>query len=247
MASGEEASRRCRMVSAKPDRTSPFGVGERVRPVELLADVVGDRRVQAGFVIGEPVGDGVGDPLRKQGPAVELQQPLLDRAPHQVRDLGGVNAVAEAPLEAVPVEQGQEELEVLLLAVVGSRRHQKEIAGQARQELRQPVPFGVLDLAPEEGRRQLVSLIAHDQVPIRVGGPQFLLHLFVTRELVQTADDEIRLQEPVVGPGGFEPVIGQDIEWQTGSGGRARPATVRRGCPDKRPGTAPDRRGRSVP
>ena len=57
-----------------------------------------------------------------------------------------MDTVAEAALEAVPVEQGQEELEVLLLAVVRRRRHQQEVAGQAREELPQAVPFRVLDL-----------------------------------------------------------------------------------------------------
>ena len=41
MASGEDASRRCRVVRAKP--MVPCGLAvERVGPVELLADVIGD-------------------------------------------------------------------------------------------------------------------------------------------------------------------------------------------------------------
>ena len=113
------------------DRARPLGVGERLGAIELLAHVVGDGRVEVGFRGGEPVRHGVGDPLRKQRLAVELQQPLLDHAPHQVRDVGRVDPVAEAALEAVAVEQGEEELEVLLLAVVRRRRHQQEVAGQA--------------------------------------------------------------------------------------------------------------------
>ena len=123
-----------------------------------------------------------------------------------------MDAVAEAALEAVPVEQGQEELEVLLLAVVRRRRHQQEVAGQAREELPQAVPFRVLDLAAEERGRQLVGLVAHDQVPARVRRLQLLLHLLVARQLVQTGDDQVGLEEPVAGAGGFELVVGQDLE-----------------------------------
>ena len=104
------------------DGARPSRVGQRVRPVELAPHVAGDRFVEAGLLAGQPVGDGVGDALREQRPAVEPQQPFLDHAPHQVRDVGGVDAAAEAALEAVAVEQGQEELEVLLLAVVRGRR-----------------------------------------------------------------------------------------------------------------------------
>ena len=123
-----------------------------------------------------------------------------------------MDAVAEAALEAVPVEQGQEQLEVLLLAVVRRRRHQQEVAGQAREELPQAVPFRVLDLAAEERGRQLVGLVAHDQVPARVRRLQLLLHVLVARQLVQTGDDQVGLEEPVAGAGGFELVVGQDLE-----------------------------------
>ena len=194
------------------DRARPLGVGKRLGAVELLAHVVGDGCIEVGFLVGEPVRHGVGDPLRKQRLAVELEQPLLDHAPHQVRDVGRVDAVAEAALEAVAVEQGEEELEVLLLAVVRRRRHQQEMAGQARQELPEPVPLRVLDLAAEEGRRQLVRLVAHDQVPAGVGRLQLLLHVLVAGQLVETGDDQVGLQEPVAGAGGFELVVGQDLE-----------------------------------
>ena len=105
--------------------------------------------------------------------------------------VGRVDPVAEAALEAVAVEQGEEELEVLLLAVVRRRRHQQEVAGQARQELPEAVALRVLDLAAEEGRRQLVRLVAHDQVPAGVGRLQLLLHVLVARQLVETGDDQV--------------------------------------------------------
>ena len=194
------------------DRARPLGVGERLGAIELLAHVVGDGRIEVSFCVGEPVRHGVGDSLRKQRPAVELQQPLLDHAPHQVRDVGRVVPVAEAAFEAVAVEQGEEELEVLLFAVVRRRRQQQEVAGQARQELPEAVALRVLDLAAEEGRRQLVRLVAHDQVPAGVGRLQLLLHVLVARQLVEAGDDQVGLQEPVAGAGGFELVVGEDLE-----------------------------------
>ena len=194
------------------DRTRPLGVDERLGPVELLAHVVGHGRVEAGFRLGERVRHRVGDALRKQRLAVELQQPLLDHSPHQVRHVGRVHTVAGAALEAVAVEQREEELEVLLLAVVRGRRHQQQVAGETRQELPEPVALRVLDLAAEERRRQLVGLVAHDQVPARVGRLQLLLHVLVARQLVQPRDDQVGLQEPVAGASGFELVVGQDLE-----------------------------------
>ena len=41
---------------------------------------------------------------------------------------------------------------------------------------------------------------------------QLLLHVLVARQLVQTGNDEVRLQEPVAGAGGFELVVGEDLE-----------------------------------
>ena len=79
-----------------------------------------------------------------------------------------MHAVAEAALEAVAVEQRHEELEVLLLAVVRRGGHQQEVAGEGREQLAQLVALGVLDLAAEEGGRQLVGLVADDQVPAAV-------------------------------------------------------------------------------
>ena len=76
-----------------------------------------------------------------------------------------MDAVAEAALEAVAVEQRHEELEVLFLAVVRRGRHQQEVARERREELAEPVALGVLDLAAEEGGRHLVRLVADDRGP----------------------------------------------------------------------------------
>src|SRR5260364_61762 len=92
-----------------------------------------------------------------------------------------MHPVAELALEAVAVEERHEELEVLLLAVVRRRRHQQEVARELREELPQPIALGVLDLAAEEGRRELVRLIDHDEVPAAIGCLQLELDVLVTR------------------------------------------------------------------
>jgi hypothetical protein len=51
--------------------------------------------------------------------AVELWQLLFDQTPHEIGVILEVNTVPEAAFEAAPIEQGHEELEVLLPAVMG--------------------------------------------------------------------------------------------------------------------------------
>lgn len=95
--------------------------------------------LQARLQVRQPVGHGVGETLRKQRRPVELDQPLFDHAAHEVRDVHLVHALPEAPLEPVAVQQGQEQLKVLLLAVVGSGREEDEVPGEPREELAQLV------------------------------------------------------------------------------------------------------------
>ena len=55
-----------------------------------------------------------------------------------------------------------------------------------------------------------MGFVDHDQVP--VGRLELGLHVLVARELVETADDQIVLLEPVAGAGRFQLVVGQDVE-----------------------------------
>ena len=105
---------------------------------------------------------------------------------------------------------GQEELEVLLLAVVRRGRHQQQVPGEPRQELAQAVALGVLDLAAEEGGRHLVGLVEDDQIP--VGLLQLRLHVLVAAELVEPDDDSGFSSNRLPVPGRFERVVGQDLE-----------------------------------
>ena len=125
-----------------------------------------------------------------------------------------MDAVAELALEPVAVEQRHEQLEVLFLAVVRRGGHQQEVAREAREELAQPVALRVADLAAEEGGRELVGLVDHDQVVAAVRGAQLRLHVLVAGQLVQARDGEVVLEEPVAGAGGFELVVRHDLERQ---------------------------------
>jgi len=123
-----------------------------------------------------------------------------------------VNPLAEPALEAVAVQQGQEELEVLLLAIVRCGRQEQEVAGEGGEELAEHVAFRAANLATPEGGAHLVGLIAHHQIP--VGGLQLLLHILVAAELVEAADRERVLAEPVSGARRLVRVVGHDLEGQ---------------------------------
>jgi hypothetical protein len=59
-----------------------------------------------------------------------------------------------------------------------------------------------------------VRLVADHEVVAAVRGGQLLLHVFVARELVESRDREVVLQEPVPGTRGLELIGGQDLERQ---------------------------------
>ncbi len=132
------------------NRAGPLIVFQCLGAVEFLAHIVGDHLVEMRLGVGKFVGHRVGDALREKRRAVELEQVLLHHPTHQVGDVGRVDAVAEAALETVAIEQRHEELEVLLLAVVRRRRHQQEMPRERREQLPEPVALGVLDLAAEK-------------------------------------------------------------------------------------------------
>src|SRR5207253_1770499 len=113
-------------------------------------------------------------------------QLLLDQSAHHVAGVGDVNSVSEFAFKAVAVEQGHEQLEVRLLAVVRRGGQKQEMAGQRREQLAEPVALRVLDLTPEVGGAQLVGFVANDQIPISL--QELRLHVFVTAQLVQAAD-----------------------------------------------------------
>ena len=184
----------------KTDRAGSPVILKRLGPVELLAHILGHLRVQARLVIGKLVGHGIGDALGKKRGRVKLEQVFFHHAAHQVGHIGRMHAVTKATLETVAVEEGHEELEVFLFAVMRRGRHQQKVTGQAGQQLAQAVALGVVDLTAKEGRRHLMRLVTHDQVPATIRGLKLMLYVFIARQLVQASDNEIGLHKPVAGP-----------------------------------------------
>ena len=196
------------------DGAGAFVVRERVGAVKLCANVLGYGGIELFFLRRQFVGDGVGHALGEKGRAVELEQLLFDHAAHEVGGIVVVNAVAELALKAVAVKQRHEKLEIFLFAVVGRSRHQEELTRQVGEEPAQAVALCVAKLVAEIAGRHLVGLIAYDQVPVAVARFQFLLHILVAGEFVEAGDDEVCFKEPVAGAGGFELVVGEDLEGQ---------------------------------
>ena len=115
--------------------------GKALHAIHFLTHVSGHRRIQRRFRVRQVIGHGVGPALGKQRPAIELEQLLLGQAPHQVAGIRLMHAIAEAPLKAVAIQQGQKQLEICFLAVVGGRGHQQEMPAVAAR------PFGPGDTA----------------------------------------------------------------------------------------------------
>ena len=125
-----------------------------------------------------------------------------------------MDPVSEAALEAIPIEQGEEELKVLFLAVVRRSRHEQKMSGERGKKLPELETFGIVDLAAEEGSGHLVCLVADHQVPATIGRLELLLKLLVTGQLVESGNDQVCLHEPVPRPRGLELVVGEDLEGQ---------------------------------
>ena len=185
---------------------------EGLGPVEFLADVVRHAPVKFGLGIRKGIGHGVGDPLGEERRTVEFEQLFLDQTAHHVRSVSDMDAVAEFPLKAIPVEQSHKKLKIRLLAVMRGRRQKQEMPGQRSEELPKAVALRVLDLVAEIGRAQLVGFVADDQVP--VGLFELRPNTVVTAELVQSCDDERIFLEPVAGAGRLQLVVGHDLERQ---------------------------------
>ena len=86
------------------------------------------------------------------------------------------------------------------------------MARQVGEELAEAVALGIARFAAEVAGRHLVGFVADDEVPVAVAGLEFLLHFLVAGEFVEAGDDEVGLEEPVAGAGGFELVVGEDFE-----------------------------------
>ena len=90
----------------------------------FVTHVVGHLLVQITLGTAQFVGNGVGPPLGKQGPAIEREQVFFHHAAHEVLGVGPVNALPVLAFESVLVQQRHERLEVFLLPRVWGSGHE---------------------------------------------------------------------------------------------------------------------------
>ena len=160
----------------------------------------------------------MGAPLREQRAAVEAKQLLLGESPQQVARVptgwiaAPVHAVPEPALEAVRVEQGHEELEVFLLAVVRGRGHEQEVAAAGAEKPAQPIAFRVPDLRAEEALRHAVRLVAYHQIPF-LRRFEAAPEVFASAQHVEPGDQVAGFGEGIAaGPCCFNPFSGPEVE-----------------------------------
>ena len=79
---------------------------------------------------------------------------------------GSFRSLAQTAGEPVRVEEGHEEQEVVVAAVVRRGREQQEIAGLVPDELAELEPQRALDLVAVEAGGHLVGLVDDDEVPV---------------------------------------------------------------------------------
>ena len=113
-------------------------------------------------------------------------------------------------LEAVAVEQRQEELEVLLLAAVRRGRHQQEVAADLAELLAELEAFGLLELAAEVMGAHAVSLVDDHEIPLRLR--KLGAQLVVTGELIHPGDQKRMLLEGRRAEHRLAELRGKDLE-----------------------------------
>ena len=184
---------------------------EALGAVHLLAHVVGDLGVERRLGAGQLIVDGVSATFGKQRRAVELEQLLLGEAAHHVGGVGLVDAIAEASLETVTVQQGHEELEVLFLAVVRGGGHEQKVTAVSAQNAAKVVALGVFHLITEEGGGHAVGFVADDQIPLG-RRPEPGLEVVVPAQHIESGDQQVVLLEGIAAARSLDHIAGQDVE-----------------------------------
>ncbi len=121
-----------------------------------------------------------------------------------------MGAVAELAVEAVGVQQREEDLEVLLLAVVGRGGHQQEVAGDGPQQFPQQEALGLVELGAVVVGGELVGLVHHHQVPAR--GGQEVAQVLGAGQLVDAGDEVVVLIKGVAATGLLDQLAGEGGE-----------------------------------
>ena len=123
-----------------------------------------------------------------------------------------MRAVAEFAVEAVRVQQRQEELEVFFLAGVWRGGHQQEVAGDGTQQFSKLETLGLVDLVAEVAGREFVGLVHDDQVPARQA--QLFKQVFGTGELVNAGDQQVKVIKRVAAAGLFDLLAREQFKTQ---------------------------------
>ena len=106
-----------------------------------------------------------------------------------------MDTIAELAVEPVRIQQRQEELEVLLLAVVRRGRHQQQMPGLGAQPFSKLEAPGLFQFCPVKVRRELVRFVKDHQIPC--GRTQLVLQFRVARHLVEPDDQVIVVLERI--------------------------------------------------
>ena len=117
----------------EPHIVAAFPILNGVGLPHFIAHIVGHLLVQITLGTTQLVGNGVGPPLRKQGPAIECEQVFFHHAAHEALGVRPVNTLPVLALESVLVEQRHERLEVFLLPRVWGGGHEQKVMGGFRQ------------------------------------------------------------------------------------------------------------------
>ena len=121
-----------------------------------------------------------------------------------------MHAVPKSTFKAISIQQRHEKLEVLFLPAVRGCGQKQEMPGYGRKQLTQTVTLGITDLPAKVVSTHLMGLVADNQVP--VGGFELPLDIFVSAELIETANRQGSLSKPVTGTSRLEIVVRHDLE-----------------------------------
>ena len=187
--------------------------GIAVGAVHLLTHVFSHLFVEHFLRLRELVLGGVAAAFGEQLGSREGVEVFFHQPAHQVGGVAAVHGVLLLPREAVLIQQGHEQLEVLVLAVVRRRRHQQEVAGMVTHPLAHVVALSALHLTAEVVGAHAVGFIEHHQVPFG-GLLQPGLQLRIARELIHAGDQQRPLREGIAQAGGVDQVAGEQLELQ---------------------------------
>ena len=186
-------------------------VGVAVGAVHLVAHVFSHLLVEHLLRLRELVLGGVAAAFGEQLGSREGVEVFLHQPAHQVGGVAAVHGVLLLPREAVLIQQGHEQLEVLVLAVVWRGRHQQQVASVVAHPLAHVVALGALHLIAEVVGAHAVRFIEHHQVPFgRLLQPG--LQLRIARELIHPGDQQRPLREGIAQAGGVDQVPGEQLE-----------------------------------